>query len=264
MSKSTSRRSPSSGSNRTKTRTSDEFEPRSSSMSSYGNFVNSLKQQRENIAKSILGDDFQCSICLELFVLPTSLHCGHTFCKRCIAQYTRTKSNCPTCRRDIRGKLPDKNIHLNRAVECIVDQLDQEGRRIYRERNDKAKSEEAMETQNYDADSVSQVPLAAVDIIARETGFTVYRGTDQNKTILKKGRTCVIIHLPHSTVQVQGRPDPPCLRNCNFATLKLLLRRFQQEDSSGNVPAYLRNSVASNDARRIIDARRILGPYLER
>ena len=138
--KSTSRRSPSSGSMRTKDKSCDEFEPRSSSMSSYGNFVNSLKQQRENIAKSILGDDFQCSICLELFVLPTSLHCGHTFCKRCIAQYTRTKSKCPTCRRDIRGKLPDKNIHLNRAVECIVDQLDQEGRRIYRERNDKAKS----------------------------------------------------------------------------------------------------------------------------
>jgi len=147
-----------------------------------------------------------------------------------------------------------------------VDKLDEEGRRIYRERNDKAISEEARETPNYDAVSVSLVPPAAVDIIAGETGFTVDRGTDPNKIILRKGRTCVTVHLPSSTIQVQGRssPDPPCLRNCNFAALKSLLRRFQREDRSGNVPAYLINSVASNDARRIIDARRILGPYLER
>ena len=122
--------------------------------------------------------------------------------------------------------------------------------------------EEARETPNYDAVSVSLVPPAAVDIIAGETGFTVDRGTDPNKIILRKGRTCVTVHLPNSTVQVQGRsrPDPPCLRNCNFAALKSFLLRFHREDRSGNVPGYRR----FNDARRIIDARRILGPYLER
>uniref|UniRef100_A0A8C2JE09 Uncharacterized protein n=1 Tax=Cyprinus carpio TaxID=7962 RepID=A0A8C2JE09_CYPCA len=42
---------------------------------------------------------FQCSVCLDVFTLPVSLPCGHTFCQSCIlAQWTASgSSHCPKC-----------------------------------------------------------------------------------------------------------------------------------------------------------------------
>ncbi|XP_016298862.1 E3 ubiquitin-protein ligase TRIM21-like [Sinocyclocheilus anshuiensis] len=42
---------------------------------------------------------FQCSVCLDVFTIPVSLPCGHTFCQSCIlAQWTASgSSHCPKC-----------------------------------------------------------------------------------------------------------------------------------------------------------------------
>nr|XP_032834157.1 E3 ubiquitin/ISG15 ligase TRIM25-like [Petromyzon marinus] len=56
--------------------------------------------------------DFTCPVCLELFVDPVTLNCGHTFCSACIDRHWGTESaarggfTCPECRRAYPAK-PD-------------------------------------------------------------------------------------------------------------------------------------------------------------
>uniref|UniRef100_A0A8C8BMI9 Uncharacterized protein n=1 Tax=Otus sunia TaxID=257818 RepID=A0A8C8BMI9_9STRI len=48
-----------------------------------------------------LQDEASCSICLELFQDPVSIHCGHSFCWACITQTWEgrtTNFSCPQCR----------------------------------------------------------------------------------------------------------------------------------------------------------------------
>lgn len=45
-------------------------------------------------------EQFQCSICLEVFTEPVSIACGHNFCKACIAGYWDNSNHyqCPLCK----------------------------------------------------------------------------------------------------------------------------------------------------------------------
>ncbi|XP_026186859.1 nuclear factor 7, ovary-like [Mastacembelus armatus] len=53
-------------------------------------------------ARSLMPEEnFQCSICLNVFNKPTSIPCGHNFCLDCITDYWDTKMNlfeCPLCK----------------------------------------------------------------------------------------------------------------------------------------------------------------------
>uniref|UniRef100_A0A8C3JHC2 Uncharacterized protein n=1 Tax=Calidris pygmaea TaxID=425635 RepID=A0A8C3JHC2_9CHAR len=56
-----------------------------------------------------LQDEARCSICLEIFQDPVSIHCGHNFCRSCITQTWEertTNFSCPQCRmtdREVEG-----------------------------------------------------------------------------------------------------------------------------------------------------------------
>lgn len=58
-------------------------------------------------------EDFLCSCCYDLMVQPTTLTCGHSFCRLCIAQWymSSKKSECPQCRSTWTGN-PQVNITL--------------------------------------------------------------------------------------------------------------------------------------------------------
>lgn len=40
-------------------------------------------------------EQFKCAICLDLFLDPVNIECGHVFCKKCIQEVTK----CPECRK---------------------------------------------------------------------------------------------------------------------------------------------------------------------
>ncbi|XP_037621721.1 E3 ubiquitin-protein ligase TRIM21-like [Sebastes umbrosus] len=46
------------------------------------------------------GDQFLCSICLDVFTDPVSIPCGHNFCKNCITEHWNTSDRClcPICK----------------------------------------------------------------------------------------------------------------------------------------------------------------------
>nr|XP_042698826.1 zinc finger protein RFP-like [Chrysemys picta bellii] len=67
-----------------------------------------------------LQDELSCSICLEYFKEPVSIHCGHNYCRACISQCwgeTDTNFTCPQCRETAQQKLFRPNRELGKVVE---------------------------------------------------------------------------------------------------------------------------------------------------
>ncbi|XP_015735089.1 tripartite motif-containing protein 65 isoform X1 [Coturnix japonica] len=75
-----------------------------------------------------LEDKLLCSICLELFVVPITLPCGHNFCEHCIDNHRNKQEQavngpkrgytCPTCRYSCEQHLElKKNVTLSDVVE---------------------------------------------------------------------------------------------------------------------------------------------------
>ncbi|XP_077444161.1 E3 ubiquitin-protein ligase TRIM39 [Stigmatopora argus] len=67
-------------------------------------------------------DQFQCSICLDIFTNPSSTPCGHSFCVSCINQYWDGAKvcQCPLCKKTFQ-KRPD--LQINRTLREITEQF---------------------------------------------------------------------------------------------------------------------------------------------
>ena len=60
-----------------------------------------------------LDKQFQCGVCYELMVLPTSLNCGHSFCRHCLAWWydSSRQMECPACRQVQKMQLNYNNFN---------------------------------------------------------------------------------------------------------------------------------------------------------
>ncbi|KAJ8372740.1 hypothetical protein AAFF_G00277480 [Aldrovandia affinis] len=67
---------------------------------------------------SLSEEQFQCSICLEVFVEPVSTPCGHSFCKACLQGYWSHSKQCvcPMCKKSF-AKKPE--LSVNRVLAEI-------------------------------------------------------------------------------------------------------------------------------------------------
>uniref|UniRef100_A0A8C3JI14 Zinc finger protein RFP-like n=1 Tax=Calidris pygmaea TaxID=425635 RepID=A0A8C3JI14_9CHAR len=66
-------------------------------------------------------DEACCSICLEIFQDPVSIHCGHSFCRSCITQTWEgltTNFSCPQCRETVARKILRPNWELANVIEA--------------------------------------------------------------------------------------------------------------------------------------------------
>ncbi|XP_044838894.1 zinc finger protein RFP-like [Mauremys mutica] len=71
-----------------------------------------------------LQEEASCSICLEYFQDPVSIHCGHNFCRACITQCwgeLATNFSCPQCRQTAQ----QRNFRLNRELTNMVELVKQ-------------------------------------------------------------------------------------------------------------------------------------------
>uniref|UniRef100_A0A8C4TJK2 E3 ubiquitin/ISG15 ligase TRIM25-like n=1 Tax=Erpetoichthys calabaricus TaxID=27687 RepID=A0A8C4TJK2_ERPCA len=67
-------------------------------------------------------DEFTCSVCLDILTDPVSLHCGHSFCLKCLTDYwdQSQECSCPHCRRsfNMRPEL-NRNTVLNEIIKKL-------------------------------------------------------------------------------------------------------------------------------------------------
>ncbi|KAK2571772.1 Bifunctional apoptosis regulator [Acropora cervicornis] len=65
-------------------------------------------------------EDLNCSCCFELMVEPTTLNCGHSFCRFCLAQWWSASKHatCPECRQPWAG-FPKVNIVLRKTIKVL-------------------------------------------------------------------------------------------------------------------------------------------------
>ena len=71
--------------------------------------------------KDRLTKHYSCTICQEIFIKPSVINCGDTFCYQCIKKWKKEKrkqAECPLCRKRIRKISP--NPAMNGYIEdCI-------------------------------------------------------------------------------------------------------------------------------------------------
>ncbi|XP_028977946.2 bifunctional apoptosis regulator [Esox lucius] len=75
---------------------------------------------RSSASPLISEDQFACHCCYDILVNPTTLNCGHSFCRHCLALWWESsrKTECPECREKWEG-FPKVNILLRDAVERL-------------------------------------------------------------------------------------------------------------------------------------------------
>ncbi|XP_074487467.1 E3 ubiquitin-protein ligase TRIM21-like [Sebastes fasciatus] len=76
-------------------------------------------------ASNLLSEDqFLCSICLNVFINPVSIPCGHNFCKNCITEHwnTNDRCQCPKCKEAFTIR-PD--LRINTFISEMVVQFKQ-------------------------------------------------------------------------------------------------------------------------------------------
>ncbi|GCB72598.1 hypothetical protein scyTo_0002079 [Scyliorhinus torazame] len=68
-----------------------------------------------------LGDELNCPMCLDIFIDPVMLECGHDFCRQCILQCweKEKKAFCPECGEVFR----EKNLKANRALGVLSNKI---------------------------------------------------------------------------------------------------------------------------------------------
>lgn len=65
----------------------------------------------------------KCSICIEPYVIPHILSCGHSYCYMCIWNWLGTRKHCPTCREPVLSE-PIRNLALEHITEKVVGTTD--------------------------------------------------------------------------------------------------------------------------------------------
>uniref|UniRef100_A0A8C4SST5 E3 ubiquitin/ISG15 ligase TRIM25-like n=1 Tax=Erpetoichthys calabaricus TaxID=27687 RepID=A0A8C4SST5_ERPCA len=68
-------------------------------------------------------DEFSCTVCLDTLTDPVSLHCGHSFCLKCLTNYWDQSQvcSCPQCRHTfmLRPELK-RNTLLNEVIKKLT------------------------------------------------------------------------------------------------------------------------------------------------
>ncbi|XP_044160455.1 bifunctional apoptosis regulator-like [Bufo gargarizans] len=72
------------------------------------------------IDRNISASEFSCSCCYDILVNPTTLNCGHSFCRHCLAQWwlSSKKTECPLCCNKCE-EFPKVNILLRNVIEKL-------------------------------------------------------------------------------------------------------------------------------------------------
>ena len=80
--------------------------------------------QKKALQNKEIENEFQCSICLDFYVEPTTTICGHTFCSQCISKSLISKNKCPLCKTKISNNKMCPSLSINFITKSYVKNQD--------------------------------------------------------------------------------------------------------------------------------------------
>ncbi|KAJ6655933.1 hypothetical protein lerEdw1_004518 [Lerista edwardsae] len=121
------------------------------------------------VSRQISVSEFSCHCCYDILVNPTTLNCGHSFCRHCLALWwtSSRKTECPECREKWEG-FPKVNILLRDAIEKLFPDAIEQRKDDIRQNSEVSLSLAAF--QKYGSDQTSAAPSVA-RINPRGAGF---------------------------------------------------------------------------------------------
>ncbi|XP_048350240.1 bifunctional apoptosis regulator isoform X1 [Sphaerodactylus townsendi] len=110
-------------------------------------------------SRQISMSEFSCHCCYDILVNPTTLNCGHSFCRHCLALWwaSSKKNECPECREKWEG-FPKVNILLRDAIEKLFPDASEQRKDDIRQNSDVSRSLAAF--QKYGNGQASSAPNA--------------------------------------------------------------------------------------------------------
>ena len=81
--------------------------------------MNSDGSTRAGFEDQDLPDDLKCIICMDVYINPVVLGCGHSFCKDCLKDLLKDKPVCPTCRTP--SFYGSDNLNPNFALKALIE-----------------------------------------------------------------------------------------------------------------------------------------------
>ncbi|KAJ7408390.1 hypothetical protein BTVI_59678 [Pitangus sulphuratus] len=112
------------------------------------------------VGRQISVSEFLCHCCYDILVNPTTLNCGHSFCRHCLALWwvSSKKNECPECREKWEG-FPKVNILLRDVIEKLFSDAIEQRKEDIQQNSDVARSLATF--QKYGNDQTPTVPNTA-------------------------------------------------------------------------------------------------------
>uniref|UniRef100_A0A8C3L593 Bifunctional apoptosis regulator n=1 Tax=Chrysolophus pictus TaxID=9089 RepID=A0A8C3L593_CHRPC len=109
------------------------------------------------VGRRISVSEFLCHCCYDILVNPTTLNCGHSFCRHCLALWwaSSKKNECPECREKWEG-FPKVNILLRDVIERLFSDAIEQRKEDIQQNSDVARSLATF--QKYGNDQISTAP----------------------------------------------------------------------------------------------------------
>ena len=116
--------------------------------------------EKERLLERIF-DEVKCTICTEVFIEPTSLNCGHIYCKFCLNAWRKQcdndgamELNCPTCREHIQTE--DHNLSMENLIDAMVGETTNKMKDERRDLIEQRKEKKAFKTGNLKSWDISR------------------------------------------------------------------------------------------------------------
>ncbi|XP_067843175.1 LON peptidase N-terminal domain and ring finger 1 isoform X2 [Heptranchias perlo] len=80
-----------------------------------------LSSSERTITKDLVdASDFECSLCMRLFLEPITTPCGHTFCKGCLERSLDHSPLCPLCKDSLKEYLENRKFVVTYLLEEVI------------------------------------------------------------------------------------------------------------------------------------------------
>jgi hypothetical protein len=156
-----------------------------------------------------------CLICSNSMCEPTTMHCGHSFCRSCTIKwcYKYRHYNCPICRQKMDKSLPNVNLTLKALIEC-VQQMSNKKKECLNELINRNSSK--LDEKKNKIQKTQTLPILDHEKLMKKVTFNLYANHAQEKKEIKGGDLDDINGSNDPFTELLVNSDDSTLKRINF------------------------------------------------